>query len=34
MLETILVQVFSADVGRVVVRRDVFYRNASFRHRH
>ena len=32
MLEAMLVQVFRADVGRVVVGRDVVYRNASLRH--
>ena len=32
MLEAMLVQVFRADVGRVVVGRDVVYRNASFQH--
>ena len=32
MLEAMLVQVFRADVGRVVVGRYVVYRNASFRH--
>ena len=32
MLEAMLVQVFRADVGRVIVGRDVVYRNASFRH--
>ena len=30
MHEAMLVQVFGADVGRVVVGRDVVYRNASF----
>ena len=32
MLEEMLVQVFRADVGRVVIGRYVVYRNASFRH--
>ena len=32
MLEAMLVKVFRADVGRVVVGRDVVYRKASFRH--
>ena len=30
MLEPVLVQMFCADVGRVLVRRDVMYRDPSF----
>ena len=32
MLEGMLVQVFRADVGRIVVGRYVVYRNAPFKH--
>ena len=32
MLDAMLVQVFRADVGMVVVGRDVVYPNMSFRH--